>query len=192
MQLQNVPFTYSKRLAGSMKVLASVDIVVMVTDKARSALNKEHHQLLNPLLWVATNKVVRSVVWLSSICKHITYPPGEAVTINSDIAIGSSRPWSFNNKTDRYPSSGIKKNWSKNPVAIAHLLCTCWRRCLISTVADIPKMSRNSSMFVNICESRANHSLSAPGWLPFNWFVVFVCMYIIISSIFVVDCMYYM
>ena len=145
----------SKRLAGSMKVLARVDIVVIVTDRARSALKREHHQLLNPLLWVATNKVERSVVLLSSIntvCEHITYPPGEAVTISSDIAMGSSRPWSFNNKTDRYPSSGIKKNWSKNPVAIAHLLCTCWRRCLTSTVADIPKMSRNSSMLVNISE----------------------------------------
>merc|ERR1712118_14616 len=42
-----VPFTYRYKLSGINTTEARVDTVVIATLRARSALNKEHHQLLN-------------------------------------------------------------------------------------------------------------------------------------------------
>jgi hypothetical protein len=38
-----VVVAYNTRLTGNMMILSKVEIVVMVTDNASSALNKEHH-----------------------------------------------------------------------------------------------------------------------------------------------------
>ena len=76
---------------------------VIVTDNARSALNIEQNQLLYE-------------------------PPGEAVTISSEIAIGSLSPCPESNITVTNPSSGMIMNCVSTPVSMANLLCTCSRR----------------------------------------------------------------
>ena len=94
----------------------SVDIAVIVTLNAKSALNMEHHQFEYD-------------------------PPGEDVTTNNVIPMA----W-FNRNvlTTKNPKNGNTKNCNNIPVPIALRLCNCENKQPISTVPDIPNTSRNS------------------------------------------------
>jgi len=97
----------------------NVDIAVMVTDRARSALNMEHHQLEYE-------------------------PPGELVTTRSVIPMVSFK---FNDFTTMNPSSGKIPNCRKHPVKMALLFFIWASNAFISTVADMPKTSAKRSRF---------------------------------------------
>jgi len=97
----------------------SVDIAVIVTDRAKSALNMEHHQFEYD-------------------------PPGELVTTRRVIPIVS---FSCNDFTTMNPSSGKIPNCKKHPVKIAFLFFIWATSAFISTVADMPKTSAKRSTF---------------------------------------------
>ena len=97
----------------------SVLIAVMVTLKAKSALNMEHHQLLYE-------------------------PPGEVVTTKSVIDVGWPR---FMSLTTAKPKSGITMNCMAIPSPMAFLLFSCACKDEMSTVADMPNTRQNNRIF---------------------------------------------
>mmetsp|Transcript_26079 Transcript_26079/g.34664 ORF Transcript_26079/g.34664 Transcript_26079/m.34664 type:complete len:136 (-) Transcript_26079:138-545(-) len=106
------------RLTGSKNMDMKVDIAVIVTDNARSALNIEHHQFEYD-------------------------PPGELVTTSSVIPMGLLIPSAL---TTANPKNGKITNCKKIPVKRAFLFRSCLRRFSHSTVADIPKTRANRRM----------------------------------------------
>ena len=104
-------------MRGSIMTDSRVDIAVMVTLNARSALNMEQNQLeYDPPGLLVTTRRVRPLAWL--MLRVLT-------TTN--------------------PRKGRTMNWRKIPVNMADLFFTCFTMALVSTVADIPKTRKKSS-----------------------------------------------
>lgn len=83
------------------------------------------------------------------------------MTMSRAIAVGSVIPDPTNEITVRYPSSGMNIYCVTTPARMAPLFFTCSRRCLTSTVADMPKTKMKSNVEDMTCARTRNHSLSA-------------------------------
>jgi hypothetical protein len=61
-----VVVAYKMRFTGNMMILSNVEMVVMVTDKASSALNKEHHLFARTIVctceyqWLVASSIVET------------------------------------------------------------------------------------------------------------------------------------
>mmetsp|Transcript_28534 Transcript_28534/g.62110 ORF Transcript_28534/g.62110 Transcript_28534/m.62110 type:complete len:279 (-) Transcript_28534:70-906(-) len=109
---------YRSRLSGSIMTDSRVEMAVMVTDRARSALNREHHQLeYEPPGLDVTTRRVTPLAW--PILRVLT-------TMN--------------------PNAGRTRNCNVMPVNMATLFLTCLAIDRVSTVADIPKTRKKRSM----------------------------------------------
>ena len=111
---------FRSRFAGRNAMESSDDTDVMATDKANSALNREHHQFEYD-------------------------PPGLAVTTSSETPIACVKPNWLNIKTVANPKRGMKTNCMVIPDKIARLFVSWCLRSRKFTVADRPKMRKNNS-----------------------------------------------